>query len=103
MDLFEELLADQVDIPVMISDHIMPDMKGDELLWRVHEISPKTLKIMLTGQATDAVTKAINHANLYRYIAKPWEATDLILTVKEAILRHDHERQLPNKTGCCTI
>lgn len=95
LELFEELLEDQVDIPVMISDHIMPDMKGDELLRRVHEISPKTLKIMLTGQADlDAVTKAINQANLYRYIAKPWEATDLILTVKEAILRHDHERQL---------
>ena len=95
LELFTELLAAQIDIPVMISDHIMPDMKGDELLRRVHEISPKTLNIMLTGQADlDAVTKAINHANLYRYIAKPWEATDLILTVKEAILRHDHERQL---------
>ncbi|GAK54476.1 response regulator receiver sensor signal transduction histidine kinase [Candidatus Moduliflexus flocculans] len=95
LELFEELLADQSDIPVMISDHIMPDMKGDELLRRIHELSPKTLKIMLTGQADLlAVTNAINHASLYRYIAKPWEATDLILTVKEAILKYDHERQL---------
>jgi len=95
LELFQELLEDQSDIPVMISDHIMPDMKGDELLHRVHEMSPNTLKIMLTGQADlTAVTNAINHANLYRYISKPWESTDLILTVKEAILRHDHERQL---------
>ena len=95
LELFTELLAAQIDIPVMISDHIMPDMKGDELLRRVHEIAPKTMKIMLTGQADlIAVTKAINHADLYRYIAKPWETTDLLLTVKEAILRHDHERQL---------
>ncbi len=95
LELFEELLAEQVDIPVMISDHIMPEMKGDELLRQVHELSPNTLKIMLTGQADlEAITKAINHANLYRYIGKPWEATDLILTVKEALLRYDHERQL---------
>lgn len=86
LELIEELLEDKYEIPVIISDYIMPDLRGDELLKRVHLISPKTLKVMLTGQATvEAVGNAINHANLYRYIAKPWQTKDMILTVKEAI------------------
>ena len=95
LELFEELLAERHEIPVVISDQIMPDMKGNDLLRRIHERSPNTLTILLTGQADlDAVTDAVNHAELYRYIAKPWETTDLILTVKEAIRRFDQDKRL---------
>jgi serine phosphatase RsbU (regulator of sigma subunit) len=85
LEVFQELLEDKYEIPVVISDYIMPDIKGDELLKRIHEISPTTRKIMLTGQASmEGVTNAINHAKLYRYISKPWDTEDLIITVKEA-------------------
>ena len=95
LEVFQELVADGYEIPLVISDHIMLDMKGDELLQHIHAISPKTLKIMLTGQADlEAVTNAVNYANLYRYIAKPWEKTDLDLTVKEALRRYAQEKQL---------
>jgi DNA-binding NtrC family response regulator len=58
-------LEDGYEIPLIISDYVMPDMKGDELLWLVHEISPKTLKVMLTVQATiEAVGNAIKQAKL---------------------------------------
>ncbi len=86
LELIEELLSDGYEVPLIISDHIMPEMKGDELLKQVHRISPKTIKIMLTGQADiEAVGNAIKNANLYRYIAKPWQQEDLSLTVKEAV------------------
>jgi adenylate cyclase len=86
LELIMELLDDGYEVPLIISDHIMPEMNGDELLRRVHIISPKTLKIMLTGQADiEAVGNAIKNANLYRYIAKPWQQEDLSLTVKEAV------------------
>ena len=95
LELFQELLRDDYEIPVIISDHIMPDMKGDELLARIHTIAPKTLKILLTGQADmQAVTSAVNKANLYRYIAKPWEPTDLALTIKEAIRRYFQDKAI---------
>ncbi len=95
LQIVEELLEDGHDIPVVISDHIMMDMNGDELLQRIHDIVPQTLTIMLTGQADmNAVTNAVNQANLYRYIAKPWENTDLILTVKEAIHTYFQEKKL---------
>ena len=93
--LLEELLEDGYEIPLIISDYIMPDMKGDELLKRVHLISPQTLKIMLTGQADlEAVANAINQAKLYRYIAKPWQASDLSLTVKEAVNSYLQDKKL---------
>lgn len=95
LELFDELLQEGHEIPLTISDHIMPDMKGDELFRCIHTRSPKTLKIMLTGQADmEAVTNALNAADLYRYIAKPWETTDLLLTVKEALRRYFQEKQL---------
>ena len=86
LEIITELLEDNDDIALVISDYIMPDIKGDELLKRVHTVSPGTLKIMLTGQAdTQAVGNAVNYASLYRYIAKPWERQDLVLTVTEAL------------------
>lgn len=95
LELVAELLEEGYEIPLIISDYIMPDMKGDELLRRVHEISPKTLKVMLTGQATiEAVANAIKYAKLYRYISKPWQTEDLKLTVTEAVHSYDREKQL---------
>ncbi|NJN39515.1 MAG: GGDEF domain-containing protein [Acaryochloridaceae cyanobacterium CSU_3_4] len=38
--------------------------------------------------------QAVNHANLYRYMSKPWDETDLGLTVKEALRRYEQEQQL---------
>ena len=95
LEIFEELQQEGIEIPVIIADQIMPGMKGDELLIQIHAHYPQTLKIMLTGQASaDAVGNALNHANLYRYIAKPWETIDLCLTVTEAIRSYGQDRQL---------
>ncbi|MGL5062386.1 MAG: response regulator [Microcoleus sp.] len=95
LEIIEELQADGLEVALVVSDQIMPGMKGYELLRKIHELYPKTLKIMLTGEAdAQALGKAINEANLYRYIAKPWDETDLILTVKEALRSYAQEQQL---------
>jgi class 3 adenylate cyclase/FixJ family two-component response regulator len=95
LEIFQDLLEEQIDIPVVLSDQIMPGMKGDELLKQIHTVAPKTLKILLTGQAdAGAVGNAVNYANLYRYISKPWEQADLNLTVAEAIRSYFQEKQL---------
>ncbi|PSF35693.1 hybrid sensor histidine kinase/response regulator [Aphanothece hegewaldii CCALA 016] len=89
-----ELVAEHYEIALIIADYIMPGIKGDELLIRIHEQYPKTVKIMLTGQADiTAIANVINKANLYRYLTKPWQAEDLILTVKEGIYRYCQAQQ----------
>ena len=95
LELIEELLAEGSEIVAVISDYLMPHIKGDELLKQIHRISPKTIKIMLTGQADlEAVANTIKYAKLYRYISKPWQSEDLKLTVKEAINSYFREKQL---------
>lgn len=93
--LCAELVAEGIDIPVIICDQIMPEMSGDRLLIQLHSLYPNTVKILLTGQAdADAVGNLVNAAALYRYVTKPWNETDLILTVKEALKCYQQERQL---------
>ncbi|MGB3404310.1 MAG: ATP-binding protein [Microcoleaceae cyanobacterium] len=101
LEFLEELYQDNIEVPVLISDQAMPDMKGVDLFIQAHKQYPNILMIMLTGQANaEDVGKAVNHANLYRYISKPWEEEDLILTVKEAIRSYFQEKTIveTNKT-----
>lgn len=98
IEVFNELTTENAEIPIIISDQVMPGMKGDEFLIKIHLIAPKTLKILLTGQANaDAVGRVVNQANLYRFIGKPWEKGDLYLTVKEALRSYFQDRTLEEK------
>lgn len=95
IELFQELLLEETEVALVLSDYIMPDIKGDEVLKRIHEMSPNTLTVMLTGQADlEAISKAIKNAKLYRYIAKPWQPEDLKLTVIEAIHSYLQDKKL---------
>ncbi len=95
MEIINELIEDKTELPVVIADFIMPGMKGDKLLEKIHTLIPNTKNILLTGQASiEGVGNAVNKANLYRFIAKPWDKEDLILTVKEALRSYDQEKTI---------
>jgi PAS domain S-box-containing protein len=95
LEILDELSAVGIDVPLVISDQIMPGMRGDELLTEIHARYPSILKVLLTGHATiDAIANIVNRANLYRYMSKPWSASDLSLTVREALRRYSQDRQL---------
>lgn len=86
LELVDELVKSGTAVPLVIADQLMPGMKGHELLIKIHKASAKTFNILLTGQVElNAIGEAVNHANLYRFISKPWDGTDLVLTVKEAV------------------
>lgn len=100
LEIYDELIASGYEVPVVISDYLMPAMRGDELLIKVHEKNPHTLKILLTGHANiEGITNAINRANLYRYIPKPWDKDDLILTVREAVRSFLQEEEIKQKNA----
>ena len=93
LEIIDNCIADKRDVSVVISDYIMPVMKGDELLERVKEKDPKIKKIMLTGYSSiEGIIHAINKAGLYRFISKPWDNKDLMLTLLEAIKSYEHEK-----------
>ncbi|CBN58457.1 MULTISPECIES: response regulator [Kamptonema] len=86
LDLIDELHDEDISILLIISDWLMPGMKGDEFLTRVHEKFPKIVKIMLTGQADDsAIERAQQSANLYRCLFKPWSELELIEAIKSGL------------------
>jgi len=73
-------------IHLIISDFMMPQMNGSELLAQVRERWPETIRIMLTGHAnTDAVMGSVKGGAVYRFILKPWNDDDLRLTIALAL------------------
>ncbi|RZA15983.1 MAG: diguanylate cyclase, partial [Lysobacteraceae bacterium] len=95
LEIEAELRAEGREIGLVISDFMMPGLRGDELLVRLHESSPNTVKILLTGQSDlTGVKRAINGANLYRFLEKPFVNEDIVLTVRAAIRAYWQEQDL---------
>ena len=95
LEIAAEIRAQGRELGLVITDFMMPGMKGDEFLVRLHEQSPNTVKIMLTGQSDlTGVKRAINEANLYRFLEKPFLNEDIVLTVRAAVRSYCQERDL---------
>ncbi len=70
---------------VIISDQRMPVMPGVELLRRSREITPQSVRILLTGYSDlAAIVGSINDGEVYRFISKPWDNKSLQAVVAEA-------------------
>jgi CheY-like chemotaxis protein len=86
LEILEELKEDNTELLVVVCDWLMPGKTGDEFLIELHQNYPKTIKILLTGQADrSAIERAKQYANLYACIPKPWTKQELISTIKSAI------------------
>ena len=84
-------------VNVIISDMQMPGMNGTELLEKVRQQWPHTMRLMLTGASdVSGAIEAINQGAIYRYTAKPWNDEELLGTLKSAIafgtLANEHDR-----------
>ena len=77
------------DISVVVSDNVMPEMRGIEFLQRARHVSPDSVRIMVTGHADmQAAVDAINKGEVYKFITKPWDDDELRKVVFGAIDRH---------------
>ncbi len=81
-----EVLEREHGVQVVISDFCMPGMDGVAFLKRVRGHWPDIQRVMLTGQASfEAIERAINEAEVYRFLNKPWNDFQLVATVRECV------------------
>ena len=86
LELLDELSEQGHRLLVIVSDWLMPGMKGDEFLIQAHQRFPTVVKIMLSGQAQqEAVDRARREAGLHEFLSKPWNATELIETIRSGL------------------
>jgi CheY-like chemotaxis protein len=81
-----ELVEDGISLVVVVSDWLMPGLKGDEFLVQVHRKYPQVVTVMLTGQADkSAIDRAKAEANLHRCLNKPWSEEELVQTIQSGL------------------
>ncbi len=89
-----DILKDNPNVGLIVSDQRMPVMTGVDFLEKAKEILPDALRILLTGYADiNAVADAINRGGAYRYITKPWKDDDLLQVISEASQRYSLIRE----------
>jgi CheY-like chemotaxis protein len=85
-DVIEELQQDEIKVIAIVSDWLMPGIKGDEFLIQIHQRFPKLITVMLTGQADEsAIERAREHANLHACLHKPWTEQELTQIITSAL------------------
>lgn len=86
LEIIDEFQQESTEIIVIVSDWLMPRVRGDEFLIQVHQRFPKVVKVMLTGQADEAaIQRAIKEANLHRCLYKPWHSEELVETIRSGL------------------
>lgn len=77
-------------IKVLISDERMPQMRGHQLLKRAKQISPHTIRILLTGYADlESVMNSVNAGEIFRYLNKPCRNDALLNVVRLGVQIYD--------------
>jgi CheY-like chemotaxis protein len=90
LDLLDELAEQGHTLLVIVSDWLMPGMKGDEFLINAHRRFPSVVKIMLSGQAeNEAVDRARREAALHDFLSKPWNAEALVESINQGLRERD--------------
>jgi CheY-like chemotaxis protein len=89
-EVIEELCEDGVRLLIIVSDWLMPGMKGDEFLIEVHKRFPDIVAVLLTGHADEtAIERARQLANLHAYVAKPWAEETLMSIIQSGLEKFD--------------
>lgn len=88
-EALEMLRAEPDGFAIVISDMRMPVMAGDAFLQEARIVAPDAARILLTGYADmDAAVRAVNHAQLFRFLTKPCPTEELLRACAAALGQH---------------
>ncbi|WP_051309684.1 response regulator [Desulfogranum japonicum] len=86
LEILDELFQEGLVPLIIISDWLMPGMKGDDFFIEAHKRFPYVIKVMLTGHANEeAVQRAKKKGDMFDLITKPWEIKDLLHSIDEGL------------------
>lgn len=92
LEILDEMSEDGLIPLVIISDWLMPGMKGDEFLIEAHKRFPYVIKVMLSGQVDEeAILRAKDLANLHEFIPKPWNTDTLIHAIDTGLAKFHND------------
>ncbi|MCW8889976.1 MAG: diguanylate cyclase, partial [Sedimenticola sp.] len=93
LTMFSQLEEDEA-YAVVVSDMRMPHMDGVELLNRLAEAYPQTVRMMLTGNSDQQTAMdAVNQGRVFKFLTKPCSAADLKVALEEALATYRAERE----------
>jgi response regulator RpfG family c-di-GMP phosphodiesterase len=84
-----EILAN-VEVWVVVSDYLMPGMRGIEFLSKAKGVRPRAIRMVMTAYADLSIAiDAINKSEAYRFVTKPWNSKELMDIVDEGLMRYE--------------
>lgn len=94
----------EVPFDVVVSDYRMPGINGIDFLRMVKTVQPDATRLILSASTEfQTVMHALNHAEIFRYIAKPWQESEIRDIFQLAFVRHDQtieDRRLADEMRC---
>ncbi len=86
LKIIDDLSEDGVSVILVISDWLMPGMKGDEFLMTIRSLYPDIRTIMVTGHADpQSIERTITEAGAFEVLQKPWNRNDLIEAISACV------------------
>jgi DNA-binding NtrC family response regulator len=87
-EVLEDLDDEDTDVELIVCDWLMPGIKGDEFLLDIDLKYPKVVKILLTGQANEALVYDLKQkADKFGIVHKPWGKDELINAIKYRMIK----------------
>lgn len=73
-------------LDLVISDFLMPEMDGIELLLEIRRLYPESTLILLTGYADkENAIRAINDVGIFHYMEKPWDNDEMLAIIRTGL------------------
>ena len=90
-----EAFVDGNEVDLIISDEMMPEIRGSVLLGKIHQKHPDICNIVLSGQAEkDDIVRAVNEGHIFSFLYKPTERQQLLNVIEKGLENRNMKMKL---------